>query len=593
MCAFLNFTYFTLWCLNCIEIVSYSFFSEKFCYNSCFRSVLEQNIERNVAEGWAPQFYDIARALHPAHQFAWPRNNYCGNATGDLIEQYVRNVTTNLNTHTKKRLTQYLKVVIYNHNHNDQSTFLFKENDIKNTVNWAIHQRDSIGDGMDEETEADRDRRDTLLRHLDSDLSWWQIENFDVTRFTKYFWFKSLPFWLNMQRTIDEFNTNEELRLARQQERQENRRRRRRQQYRQRRRLRQQQQQEDQPEQQQQSEKQPQKQKRRKRKPNKDAMQPPKVRNLAVIPICNFQRKHVAVDNYSLYKVICEMFARRSAENEAAAEGKVKAEDQKGEKEKKKAGKSRETISYNQFREHQQWYWDNIFDLPKIRRLAKEKDGSKRKFRFRILSDGVSVSLQFDIKRAKVQSIDMKKIKQQLLDGFFRYIIGIDPGDKTWNATTRRTVASGKEVNLTTSSKRYHWDAQQSKRNKKAKRWTKDYTAEEQRDLNDRTLYPATPSPMSRNWIHYVMHRMKMLTRGMAVYATAKYARLSADKHIWSQRTIDRIAKKLAKDGPTLVFIGNVDMSPNRPIRIKKHVRCPGQRKLLNAFKKLSNCVVI
>lgn len=112
-------------------------------------------------------------------------------------------------------------------------------------------------------------------------------------------------------------------------------------------------------------------------------------------------------------------------------------------------------------------------------------------------------------------------------------------------------------------------------------------------DLNDRTLYPVTPSPLSQDWIYYIQHRMKMLKSGMAAYATAQYARLGADKHIESQRAIDRLAGNLVNNGPSLIFIGNVDMAPNSPIRIKKHMRCPGLRKLINAFKKRSNCVVI
>lgn len=179
------------------------------------------------------------------------------------------------------------------------------------------------------------------------------------------------------------------------------------------------------------------------------------------------------------------------------------------------------------------------------------------------------------------------------MNGSFEYALGIDPGLKTWNATVRHTIETGKEVNMITSSKRYHWNAKQRTRNSKAKRWTKDYVAEEQNDLNNRNIYPATPSPIGQNWLDYIRHRVKMMKKGMEAYATAKYARLGADKHIQSQRAVNRIAGKLVNYRPALIFMGNVDASPNSPIRIKKNVKCPGLRKLTNAFRKRRNCIVM
>lgn len=84
-----------------------------------------------------------------------------------------------------------------------------------------------------------------------------------------------------------------------------------------------------------------------------------------------------------------------------------------------------------------------------------------------------------------------------------------------------------------------------------------------------------------------------MLNDGINAYSTAKYTRLSLDKHIESYRAIDQIAGKLANYQPALVFIGNGQTPPNCPIKIKKNVRCPGTRKLSNAFKKRGNCVVM
>lgn len=139
-------------------------------------------------------------------------------------------------------------------------------------------------------------------------------------------------------------------------------------------------------------------------------------------------------------------------------------------------------------------YWDQVCDMLKIRRMGK----SKKEFRFRFLSDGVSVSLQYDREKSESQPIDLEAIRQKLRDCFFWYILGIDPGMKTWNATVRRTCQTGKEVNFTLSSKRYHWDTLHKTRNKKAKRFTKEYVAFERNDLNDRAIYPVMPSPLGR-----------------------------------------------------------------------------------------------
>lgn len=102
-----------------------------------------------------------------------------------------------------------------------------------------------------------------------------------------------------------------------------------------------------------------------------------------------------------------------------------------------------------------------------------------------------------------------------------------------------------------------------------------------------------TPSPLGRHWLSYVHHRLRMQIYGIAAYTTRKYTRLSLDKHIESNRAIDVIANKLTKSKRALIFLGNADTPPNSPIKIKKNVRCPGTRKLINAFKKTGKCVVL
>lgn len=145
---------------------------------------------------------------------------------------------------------------------------------------------------------------------------------------------------------------------------------------------------------------------------------------------------------------------------------------------------------------------------------------------------------------------------------------------------------------MKTSSKKYHWLAKQKTRDKKAQRWTAKFTEEEQADRNNRALYSRMPSPLGTQWIDYIHHRIKMLKKGMECYTTAQYTRLQFDKYIESNRTIDKVTGNLVNHQAAVIHMGNVDMSPNSPIRIKKHVRCPGTRKLLKGFKKRRKCVV-
>lgn len=149
------------------------------------------------------------------------------------------------------------------------------------------------------------------------------------------------------------------------------------------------------------------------------------------------------------------------------------------------------------------------------------------------------------------------------------------------------------QVNLKTSSKRYHWNAIQKTRDAKAKRWTRDFVAYEQADRNDRQLYATMPSPKGSNWTDYVQHRLKMLEFGVATYSSEKYTGLRFNKYIHSVRASDEKAGELVGYQSAIVFFGASETPPNCPIRIKKHVRAPGGRKLLASFKKRANVVVV
>lgn len=147
-------------------------------------------------------------------------------------------------------------------------------------------------------------------------------------------------------------------------------------------------------------------------------------------------------------------------------------------------------------------------------------------------------------------------------------------------------------MNYTISSKQYHYWTKQNVRTQQGKRWTKDFVEEEKKDREDRTLYPVMPSPLGKHWKDYIRHRLKMMERGIAVYTTNKYTRLSFDKYARSNSVCDSIAKMITNGKPTLMHFGAAEMSPSSPIGIKKGLRCPGNRKMIRSYRKCRGCMV-
>lgn len=149
-------------------------------------------------------------------------------------------------------------------------------------------------------------------------------------------------------------------------------------------------------------------------------------------------------------------------------------------------------------------------------------------------------------------------------------------------------------MNLKTSSKRYHYDTKQGVRNAKAETMTRLFTFEEESDRNRVAAeIGEMPSPKGSTWSSYIKHRLRVMENGIDTYTTRNYARLHLDKHIEWHRAIDKLAGSLVNHKPAIIFIGAGGNSPNSPISIRKHVRCPGTRKLIEAFEKRSNCIVL
>lgn len=230
----------------------------------CFYGVLIQNaLTRNGK--MLPEFRQCASNLE---NFEWPNNKYFGNAMKDLHNTYITNVKTNLNTHCKKRIREFLRMKVYENNLNP-IVVRFEECDIANAIRWCIFGLDISNQVND--IPVKRERRNLLLQMVYR-LSWCDIEDGNIAKFTKNHWFKSMQLWISIQRQIDEFNINDQRRNERQRQRHQRR-----------------------PRQQQQP------------NPNEPANKPPLIKNLTVIPICEFARKHFPIDNDVLQRIFNDL----------------------------------------------------------------------------------------------------------------------------------------------------------------------------------------------------------------------------------------------------------------------------------------------
>lgn len=100
------------------------------------------------------------------------------------------------------------------------------------------------------------------------------------------------------------------------------------------------------------------------------------------------------------------------------------------------------------------------------------------------------------------------------------------------------------------------------------------------------------PSPRGTTWSSYIKHRLRVMEDGIEAYTKRSYARLGLDKHIEWHRGIDKMAGKLVGNQGAIIYLGGAEFAPNSPISIRKHIRCPGTRKIIQAFMKRANIVI-
>lgn len=361
----------------------------------CFHGVLQQNI---YSEMMPAPFREFVDNLHQQYRFQWPKNTSFGNGLGDQIKTYTTNVTTNLKTHCKKRLVQFLKLKAFKHNTQPNPMFKYLPSDIDNVIKYLIDKKD-IEIKCNGDT-VKQFRRDWLLEHVRR-ISWWDIEQHNLFECKDENWFKSIPMWIAMQREIDEFNLSKAAAQPQQPGFKTNSKK---------------------------SKKNSKKSSCQKKKPRRwqprqkqlldNPNDPPEIRNLVVIPICSFKRTHYPIDNFTLFRMLGQH--RLLPRNGKAM------------------------IKFKQFMANKDTMWNEYFYMRKIRWFVRRK----KQFSYRILSDGIAVSMQYKSAKSQSGPIDLNKVRTDYRNKKYKKVLGIDPGENKWNTTVQRDLETGKEVSF-------------------------------------------------------------------------------------------------------------------------------------------------
>lgn len=154
-------------------------------------------------------------------------------------------------------------------------------------------------------------------------------------------------------------------------------------------------------------------------KPN--IARPPKIRNFRAIPIHDFHMKHIRIDIHLFYEVACKLGALKLTKG---VFGKPV------------------NISKEEYDRNPHLYWDPIFKMDKIDRIAK----NRMVFDYAIVTDSVDVSLCYQKPILPAAELTNEEIKFRYENNWFTFVLGMDPGVRTWNATVRKHIASGVEV---------------------------------------------------------------------------------------------------------------------------------------------------
>lgn len=168
---------------------------------------------------------------------------------------------------------------------------------------------------------------------------------------------------------------------------------------------------------------------------------PPTVNNFTVIPLCRFKLKHTRFDHKDMYDVASVMKLLPRTKSTVTNRYSCKPR------------------SYYKTRASE--LWALFFDMQKINRMDKHND-----FHWQMVTDGVAVSVLYHepVKKNNNNSsapttvksnnnssttTTVKNVELRMTEADFltnKYVIGIDPNDKTFLGVVRRDIISGQEV---------------------------------------------------------------------------------------------------------------------------------------------------
>lgn len=276
------------------------------------------------------------------------------------------------------------------------------------------------------------------------------------------------------------------------------------------------------------------------RKTGKIKRKYPRIRPMNIVPIMKFRRQHVRIDSEALFHVFSVL-----------------------KQLPKKTDNNRRNITVVEFKARQHEFWSRFFNMERIEEIRRGTK-NKKEFAFQIQTDGVSVSLLYNaVPKRRVNAEEkIHRIRNNYQNNQYRYETSIDVGYNTYIAAIRRSVDSGKELNLTLKSRRFHRNTKNNLRKKKFDRLAGDFEKAAALDRENRQLYPEMPTPTgSHMWWHYIRHSLKHWSKAIETYTVTAYAEMAFDKYTNTQKQIDGIVKLLTNGGePTLLLIGGKKM---------------------------------
>lgn len=142
------------------------------------------------------------------------------------------------------------------------------------------------------------------------------------------------------------------------------------------------------------------------------------------------------------------------------------------------------------------------------------------------------------------------------------------------------------------TSKEFHRKTKSNIRKKRFRTLAGAFDNAEKQDLADRIRYPlGVPSAKGTLWLSYINFSLSFWQRGIDTFTPVAYPKMSFDKYVNTQKVMDKLANAITDMKPSIVFVGAVEFSPNAPI--KKHIRCPGTKRIVKSLKKQRDTHVV